>query len=82
MFNIFKKNKISNPNKIGILQRIAMKKLERMNPDEREKLMQRMLDPKSLNKNKDKILDAMEKMKSSGQISEEQIELAKKKLGI
>jgi hypothetical protein len=66
MFNIFKKkNATDDPQKMGMLQRIAMKKLERMNPDEREKL-----------------LDAMEKMKSSGQISDEQIALAKKKLGL
>lgn len=82
MFNIFKKKKAGNSNNMGILQRLAMKKLEKMNPNEREKLMEKMLSPESINKNKDKILDAMEKMKSSGQISDEQIELAKKKLGL
>lgn len=83
MFNFLKKKKSSDdPQKMGMLQRLAMKKLEAMNPSEREKLMQQMLSPESINKNKDKILDAMEKMKSTGQISDEQIETAKKRLGL
>jgi hypothetical protein len=83
MFNFLKKKKKSDDGqKMGMLQRLAMKKLEKMNPNERENLMQKMLSPESINKNKDKILAAMEQMKSSGQISDEQIEMAKKKLGL
>jgi len=79
MFNIFKRNKKSDDTqKMGMLQRIAMKKLEKMNPEERDKLMQDALKPE----NKDKILTVIEQMKKSGQLTDEQIELAKKKLGL
>ena len=62
---------------MGMLQRIAMKKLEKMSPAERDNIMQDALKPE----NKDKILAVIEQMKKSGQISDDQIEMAKKKLG-
>lgn len=78
MFNIFKRNKKSDDTqKMGMLQRIAMKKLEKMSPAERDNIMQDALKPE----NKDKILAVIEQMKKSGQISDDQIEMAKKKLG-
>jgi len=77
MFNIFKKKKSTDPQKMGMFQKIAMKKLEKMNPKERQKIMQEALRPE----NKDKLLKAMEQMKNSGQITEEQFEIAKKKMG-
>lgn len=79
MFNIFKRNKKSDDKqKMGMLQRIAMKKFEKMGPGERNKIMQDALKPE----NKDKILAVIEQMKKSGQLSDEQIEMAKKKLGL
>ena len=68
--------------KLGLLQRLAMKKLERMDPKERERLMQKMMTPENIEKNKDKILSTMEQMKESGQLTDEQFELAKQKLGL
>ncbi len=68
--------------KMGMLQRLAMKKLEKMDPKEREKLMQKAMNPENIAKNKDKILETMEQMKASGQLTEAQIELAKEKLGL
>ena len=62
---------------MGMLERIAMKKLEKMSPAERDNIMQDALKPE----NKDKILAVIEQMKKSGQISDDQIEMAKKKLG-
>lgn len=61
-----------------MLQRIAMKKLEKMSPEERNKVMQDAMKPE----NKDKILAVIEQMKKSGQLTDEQIEMAKKKLGL
>ena len=79
MWNLFKKNKKSDDTqKMGMLQRIAMKKMEKMSPQERDKLMQDALKPE----NKDKILAVIEQMKKSGQLTDEQIEMAKKKLGL
>jgi hypothetical protein len=68
--------------KMGLLQRLAMKKVMSMDPKEREKLMQKALNPESVAKNKDKILATMEKMKESGQLTEEQIKMAKDRLGL
>ena len=67
---------------MGFLQRLAMKKIERMSPEEKEKLAQKMLTPENIEKNKDKILESMKMMKASGQITDAQIEEAKRKLGI
>ena len=79
MFNIFKRSKKTDDGqKIGMLQRIAMKKLEKMSPEEKNKIMQDALKPE----NKDKILAVIEQMKKSGQLTDEQIEMAKKKLGL
>jgi len=68
--------------KMGMLQRLAMKKLEKMDPKEREILMQKALSPDKIAKNKDKILVTMEQMKASGQMTDEQIQMAKEKLGL
>ncbi|HBB36922.1 MAG: hypothetical protein UX02_C0002G0135 [Candidatus Moranbacteria bacterium GW2011_GWC1_45_18] len=82
----WKKKKFSDENndapKMGILQRLAMKKLEKMDPKEREKLMQKALAPENIAKNKDKIIAAMEQMKKSGQLTDEQMKMAKEKLGL
>ena len=68
--------------KMGILQRLAMRKLEKMDPKEREKVMQKALSPENIAKNKDKILETMEQMKASGQMTDEQMRMAKEKLGL
>jgi hypothetical protein len=64
--------------KMNMLQRLAMKRMERMSPQEKAKMMQEVLKPE----NKDKLLSAMEMMRKSGQISEEQYQAAKQKMGI
>lgn len=64
--------------KMNMLQRLAMKRMERMSPPEKAKMMQEVLKPE----NKDKLLGAMEMMRKSGQISEEQYQMAKQKMGV
>jgi hypothetical protein len=86
-FMFWKKKKNDNgggkeEQKMGMLQRLAMKKLEKMDPKERERLAHKALSPENIEKNKDKILATMEQMKTSGQLTEEQINLAKEKLGL
>jgi hypothetical protein len=76
------KNSEENIPKMGILQRLAIKKIMKMDPLEREKLMRKAMSPENIAKNKDKILDTMEKMKASGQLTEEQMNEAKRKLGL
>lgn len=42
MFNIFKRNKVSDDGQnMGFIQRIAMKKMQNMSPEQREKLAQK-----------------------------------------
>jgi len=85
MFWNKKKNdggEVADTQKMGMLQRLAMKKLEKMDPKEREKLMQKALSPENIAKNKDKILETMEQMKAAGQMTDEQMKIAKEKLGL
>lgn len=84
MWNPFKKKKKGDDSQpqMGMLQKIAMKKLQSMSPEEREKIMQKALNPENIAKNKDKILATMEQMKASGQVTDAQLEIAKKKLGL
>jgi len=90
MFNFLKKSKKSTTSdddkddtqNMGFVQRLAMKKMMSMSPQQREKMMQKVLTPENISKNKDKILAAMQQMKASGQVSADQIEEAKKRLGL
>jgi hypothetical protein len=78
MLNPFKKAKSKASGlAMGMMARIAMKKMQKMSPQEQQKLMREAMDPK----NKDKIMQMMDQMRSSGQISEEQYRLAKQRLG-
>jgi hypothetical protein len=77
-----KKEEINNAPKMGMLQRLAMKRVMSMDPKEREKLMKKALAPENIAKNKDKILATMQQMKESGQLTEEQVRIAKEKLGL
>ncbi|MDD5489927.1 MAG: hypothetical protein PHP25_04595 [Candidatus Moranbacteria bacterium] len=81
-WNKKKNNDDASVPKMGMLQRLAMKRVMNMDPKEREKMMQKALAPENIAKNKDKILATMERMKKSGQLTEEQIKMAKEKLGL
>lgn len=88
MWNPFKKNSANNNDddqidnaksdspKMNMLQRLAMKKLEKMSPQEKAKMAQEFFKPE----NKGKLSTALEMMRKAGQISEEQYRLAKQKL--
>lgn len=78
MWNPFKKakDKMSGA-AMGMLGKIAQKKLEKMSPQERAKMMQDVMKPE----NRGKLMSAMEQMKNAGQITEEQYQQAKNKLG-
>jgi hypothetical protein len=97
MLNIFKKSKENEEDKkkeeealknmpgtenMGMLQKMAMKKVMKMSPDERNKLMQKMLEPKNVQKNKKQILEMLEGMEKSGQMNKHQVFEAKKRLGL
>jgi len=92
-WNPFKKNeadKEETPNipgapkmeDLNMFQRFAMKRIMKMNPAEREKVLKKSLTPKNIQKNKDEILSSLEAMRKSGQISDDQYRLTKKKMGI
>ena len=64
--------------KMGMLQAIAMKKMAKMSPQEREKMMKEAMKPE----NRDQIMKVMGMMKKTGQVSDEQIEQARKMFGM
>jgi len=84
MWNPFKKNSNNSSDgkedtqKMGMLQRLAMKKMMSMSSQEKEKLARDMMKPE----NHDKILKAMDMMKKTGQITDAQMAEAKKKMGM
>jgi len=94
MLNIFKKKEDKEKEKkkvptdpydtqnMGMLQRMAMKKFMKMNPQEKEAVMKKVLDPKNIQKNKKQILEMFEQMEKSGQMNKHQIFEAKKRLGL
>lgn len=71
-----------DPENMGFMQRMAMKKLEKMSPSEREALMKKVMTPDNIQKNKADILKTLEAMKKSGQMNDHQIFEAKKRLGL
>jgi len=71
------KNTITS-NAMGMMQKVAMKKIAKMSPQEQQKLMAEAFKPE----NRNKLLSAMEQMKASGQITEEQYRMAKQKMGM
>lgn len=71
-----------DPANMGMLQRMAMKKLQKMSPEEREGLMKKVMTPENIQKNKADILKTLEAMKKSGQMNDHQIFEAKKRLGL
>jgi hypothetical protein len=84
MWNPFSKNPSKSEKeepsapKMGMLQALAMKKMAKMSPKEREKMMQEAMKPE----NREQIMKVMSAMKKTGQVSDEQIEQAKKMFGM
>ena len=67
---------------LNMFQRFAMKRMMKMSPAEREKMMKKAMTPKNIEKNKAEILASLEAMRKSGQISDDQYRLTKKKMGL
>lgn len=87
MLNIFKKKKDPNadptdPNNMGMLQKMAMKKIMAMSPEEREKLMKKVMTPENIAKNKNELLQYLEQMERAGKMNKHQVFEAKKRLGL
>ncbi|HPN96765.1 MAG TPA: hypothetical protein PLK35_03285 [Candidatus Moranbacteria bacterium] len=79
MWNPFKKAKNQASNMaMGMMGKIAMKKLQNMSPQEQQKMMTEAFKPE----NKEKMVAVMEQMRKTGQITEEQYIMAKQKLGL
>jgi hypothetical protein len=95
MWNPFKKDDAKDTNaplpnmpgmpdmeKMNMFQRFAMRRLLKMSPAEREKVMRKAMTPKNIEKNKGEILASLEAMRKSGQMSDDQYRLTKAKLGL
>lgn len=84
---IFKKKDKKNanpmdPENMSFVQRMAMKKLKKMSPEEREKLMKKVMTPENISKNREDILKTLDQMQKSGQMNSHQVFEAKKRLGL
>ena len=64
--------------KLNFLQRMAMKKFEKMKPEDKEKLVQDSFKPE----NRKKLLKSMDEMVKAGLASKSQIRKAKERMGI
>ncbi len=69
-------------NDMGMMEKFAMKRLAKMSPAEREKLMKKAMTPKNIEKHKGEILQSLEAMRKAKQISDDQYRLAKKRFGL
>ncbi|OGI22485.1 MAG: hypothetical protein A2808_03225 [Candidatus Moranbacteria bacterium RIFCSPHIGHO2_01_FULL_55_24] len=67
---------------MSMMQRFAMKRLAKMSPAEREKVMKKAMTPKNIEKHKGEIIASLEAMRKAGQISDDQYRLAKKRFGL
>jgi hypothetical protein len=72
----------TDPKNMGMLQRMAMKKVMKMSPEEREKLMKKVMTPENISKNKKQLLEYLEQMEKSGKMNKHQIFEAKKRMGL
>lgn len=77
-----KKQQASPTQNMGMLQRLAMKKLMSMSESERRQMMDKFMTPDNIAKNKDKIIAQMDQMRKSGMITDAQYEEGKKRLGL
>lgn len=67
---------------MGMLQKMAMKKFMKMSPEEKEKVIKKVMEPKNIQKNKKELLEMLEKMEKSGQMNKHQVFEAKKRMGL
>lgn len=67
---------------MGMLERLAMKRFLAMSPQEQKKMVEKMMTPKNIAKHKDEIMAQLEQARKSGQMSDDQYRLAKKKFGL
>lgn len=79
MLNFLKKSKKdTDKQKAGMMQRVAMKKAMNMSPEERDKVLAEAMKPE----NRAKMEKAIKMMEKIGMANKEQIEAAKKQLGL
>lgn len=71
-----------DPEKMGFFEKMAYKRFMAMSPQEQRKTMEKMLTPKNVEKHKDEILAQLEQARKTGQMSDDQYRLARRKLGI
>ena len=75
-------NALPGAKDMNMFQRFAMKRVLKMSPEERQKVMQKAMTPKNIEKHKGEIIAQLDAMKKAGQMSDDQYRLAKRKLGI
>ena len=67
---------------MGMMERFAMKRFMKMNPEEQKKMVEKAMTPKNIAKHKDEIIASIEELKKNRMISDDQYRLMKRKFGI
>ncbi|MEP7162942.1 MAG: hypothetical protein ABI747_04265 [Candidatus Moraniibacteriota bacterium] len=67
---------------MNMFQKFMAKRVLSLPPDKREKVLREAMTPKNIEKHKGEILAQLEAMKRSGQMSDDQYRLTKRRLGL
>ena len=67
---------------MNMLQKFAMKRFLAMDSKEQKKMVEKMMTPKNIAKHKDEIIAQLELARKSGQMSDDQYRMAKRKFGL
>lgn len=67
---------------MGMMERFAMKRFMKMNPEEQKKMVEKAMTPKNIEKHKSEIIASIEELKKNRMISDDQYRLMKRKFGI
>ncbi len=67
---------------LNVVQRYMTKRVLSMSPEKQKMFMEKAMTPKNVEKHKGEIMAQLDALKKSGQLSDDQYRLAKRRLGI
>lgn len=67
---------------LNMLQRFALRRVLNMSPEKRQQVLKEAMKPENMAKHKNEILTQLDSMKKTGQMSDDQYRLAKRRLGL
>ncbi|NTW13620.1 MAG: hypothetical protein HGA31_01135 [Candidatus Moranbacteria bacterium] len=70
------------PEDMNMVEKLAMKRLLKMSPEDQKKAFEKAMTPKNIEKHKQEIIASLEEMRKNRMISDDQYRLMKRKYGI